>query len=169
MNYSALTTRCFRNLFREQQYISDYSGIWLPFPESGNGISGLYGSGWRQDNYVQKLPIIRNTDWTYLLNEAFNATGYTSKSLSCVEVCWPSWPSNSGNNVYFLYSVKSSGIYIKPSSLPIQRYSGTNGRIPNGWTVLNRIDGKLYYAETGSGHTAGEVYEGEDPYAWYYK
>lgn len=172
--YSNLTNYGFRNLFRGQQYISDYSGVFLPVPSS-NAVSGLYGSAWRDDSYVKKLPVMRITDWSKNIGNTLDAAGYSSNKISLVEVCWTSWPSDGSAVTYFLYGANSNStsIYIKPQALSLVRMSGTNGRIPNGWTVLNRMsDGSLQFAQTttwnGVSYSAGAAFPDADPYAWYY-
>lgn len=172
--YSNLTNYGFRNLFRADQYISDYSGVYLPMPLESS-VDGLYGSAWRENGYVKKLPVMRITDWSKNTGNTLDATGYSSNKISLVEVCWTSWPSNSSAITYFLYGVNSNStsIYIKPQGLTLQRVSGTNGRIPSGWKVLNRMsDGSLQFAESttwnGVSYSAGAAFPDADPYAWYY-
>lgn len=180
MDYSTLLPNCFRNFLRQSTYISDCSKLWLPLPD-GYSVNGLYGSAWRQNSYIQKTPRFRMTDADFanMSYNTLNATCMQTSNLSCIEVCWTTWPNGSasnGNVNHFMYSTKnqSSCIYIKPVDLQlVRRSSSTDGRIPSNWTVLNRMsDGSLQFAENttwnGNSYSAGDAFPDEDPYADFY-
>lgn len=148
----------FAELFCGNSRLVDATKLVLPAPTLS---SDCYRSLLKECSILTGGPLLPATT---LVTRCYNQFCDTSK-LQSIEVKFTEWsPSDATSN--WIANVSSpSGIFIKPQSLNISR--GTNA-IPNNWIVLNRIGSKLYYAETTNGHTAGDEYLGEDPYAWYY-
>lgn len=152
----------FGQLFNGNTRLVDASKLVLPVMTlSGNCYRSMF-YGCSNLQYGPLLPA------TALVNTS-NATGYdymfySDNKLLFVEVGLTSWGSYKPGN--FMYGVSnSSGYFIKPQSLTLTR--GSNA-IPNSFKVLNRINGKLYYAASADSHYTGDEYTGDDPYAWYY-
>lgn len=147
--------------------ITQANNYVLGNPNASYGANVFVGHFYACSN-LQKAPIIadvRNTSF----QDCFNRCS----KLSAIQVQFTSWNYNYYSNWLASVSSSSNSLFIKPAALPLTRGASN---IPTYWTVLNRNHdtsspnyGQLTYAETANGHTAGDVYTGEDPYAWYYQ
>lgn len=108
------------------------------------------------DTKIKKLKI--NATSIVSDNYAYDSTVYCS-SLSAVEVAITNWNKYFASN-FFNYS-SSTGIFIKPESLPIQR---GNNYIKDNWTVLNRHSNGTLWQVNSSNVETGQ-YTGEDPFS----
>ena len=107
-----------------------------------------------------------NGNYYNFCNNQNNSTGL---AISAIEVEFTSWGNNpydtqATNNTYrWFMGAGSTGIFIKPPSLPMIGGNSNYG-YPAGWTVLNRHeDNSLWYVNSSNQET-GE-YTGVDPYA----
>ena len=93
--------------------------------------------------------------------------------LNAVEVKFTEWPDfREGENTHYWFGNNNwqrITYFIKPEALPIVYSSATPNHcdaIPGQSIILYRDNnGDLYYAENITGHNAGDVFDGVDPFA----
>lgn len=140
-----------------RQYLVDAGHFLIPYQFNGNQAGNLFHGA----RALQRGPLLLSKNYQ---NNLYNwVYGDCQKLIAC-EFCFEyssSWSFGSS-----FYQVNTTGIYIKPKNT----YLPSKGRdtIPSNWTVLNRDNGYLYYAEAKNGHAVGDPYEGDDPYQWYW-
>ena len=148
---TSLTSGCFRNMFNRStglQYTPK-----LPATELGIACYSLMFQRASTISSVILLPAttLANNCYLQLFQEA-----YFPKAI---EVKFTSWGTNNSqytsNWWYGTNGSPNNSLFIKPESLPISRTTNT---MPTGIKILNRIDGRLYYAENTGGHSAGDLY-----------
>ena len=142
------------------KFLIPYSALTKGTSRTGGGMEGVFGGF---NNNLSAVSLFAGTGYSY------NQYSHLMKKNPKLMFAELRFITNSSNWKFsnWMDNDTSNGFLIISQNTVFT--SKSTHSIPTQWTVLYRhSDRSLTYVETENGHTAGDPYTGEDPYAWYY-